>query len=224
MQDFHFTSATNAASPLLLSATATGKHIAKAVLTVRKSGERPVDYIKIKLEDLLVSSYRAHGTNNEQVSDQFALNFDKIDFAYQPAASADGQSPAPIKIEWDAPRSVNRVANTVVPYELSRSENPSSTAYFIKFDGVDGESTQQDHKGEIEILSWRVGVSLSDITSSNSGLSAGKVSFQDFHFVASNSKASPRLYEKIFDDPSSREGATLSIRRLGETADYIKFT
>jgi type VI secretion system (T6SS) effector Hcp len=24
----------------------------------------------------------------------------------------------------------------------------------IKFDGIDGESTDRDHKGEIEVLSW----------------------------------------------------------------------
>ena len=29
----------------------------------------------------------------------------------------------------------------------------------IKFDGVDGESTHKEHKGEIELLSWDWGVS-----------------------------------------------------------------
>ena len=28
----------------------------------------------------------------------------------------------------------------------------------IKFDGVEGESTHKDHKGEIEVLSWSWGV------------------------------------------------------------------
>ncbi len=27
----------------------------------------------------------------------------------------------------------------------------------IKFDGVEGESSHKDHKGEIEVLSWSVG-------------------------------------------------------------------
>ena len=29
----------------------------------------------------------------------------------------------------------------------------------IKFDGIDGESTDRDHKGEIEVLSWSWGIS-----------------------------------------------------------------
>ena len=29
-----------------------------------------------------------------------------------------------------------------------------STQTFIKFDGIDGESTHQDHKGEVEVRSW----------------------------------------------------------------------
>lgn len=221
LQDFHFSSATGSASPLLLSSTATGKHIAKAVLTVRKSGEQPVDYIKIQLEDLLVSSYQAQGMNNQVPTDSVSLNFTKIAWVYQPA-SADGQAPAPIKTEWDVPRSADRVSNTVVPYITSSSAAGRSADYFLKFEGIDGESTNQDHKGEIEVLSWSWGIERSGITSSGSGLSAGKVSFQDFHFVASNSKASPKLYEKIFSNPSSNEVAKLYVRRAGTQDDYIK--
>ena len=221
LQDFHFSSATGSASPLLLSSTATGKHIAKAVLTVRKSGEKPVDYIKIQLEDLLVSSYQAQGVNNQQPTDSVSLNFTKISWVYQPA-SADGSAPAPIKIDWTAPRSVERVDNTVEPYITPSSNAGRSADYFLKFDGIDGESTDTDHKGEIEVLSWSWGLSQTGITSTGSGLSAGKVSFQDFHFVASNSKASPKLYEKIFSDPSSNEVAKLFVRRAGTDFDYIK--
>ena len=34
-----------------------------------------------------------------------------------------------------------------------------ATDTHIKFDGVEGESKHQDHKGEVEILSWSWGVS-----------------------------------------------------------------
>jgi len=33
-----------------------------------------------------------------------------------------------------------------------------ATDTHIKFDGVDGEATHADHKGEIEVLSWTWGV------------------------------------------------------------------
>ena len=66
--------------------------------------------------------------------------------------------------------------------------------YFLKIDGIDGESTNIEHKGEIEIQSFSFGSS--NPTSFNSrggGTSAGKVSMQDFHFVMSVNKASPQL-------------------------------
>ena len=80
LQDFHFTSATSKASPNLMLACATGRHFQKATLTCRKAG---FEFIKIRLDDLLVSSYDIGGdTHEEAPMDQFSLNFVKIDFLY----------------------------------------------------------------------------------------------------------------------------------------------
>src|SRR5881227_2642940 len=48
-QDLHFESSVSKATPLLAKFCATGEHIKKATLTVRKAGERPVEYIKMTL-------------------------------------------------------------------------------------------------------------------------------------------------------------------------------
>jgi type VI secretion system secreted protein Hcp len=64
--------------------------------------------------------------------------------------------------------------------------------YFLKVDGIDGESADEKHAGEIEVLSW----SWSEATSGpgpSGGGGAGKVQMQDFHFTARVSKASPKL-------------------------------
>ena len=61
-------------------ACATGRHFQKATLTCRKAG---FEFVKIRLDDLLVSSYDIGGDDSaEAPTDQFSLNFVKIDFLY----------------------------------------------------------------------------------------------------------------------------------------------
>ncbi len=100
MQDFHFVMRQNAASPKLILACATGEHIKKAVLTVRKAGKEQQEYLKVTMQDCLVSSYQTGGTGEEVPSDQVALNFGQIDYSYSPQA-ADGRLEAPIVASVD---------------------------------------------------------------------------------------------------------------------------
>jgi len=66
--------------------------------------------------------------------------------------------------------------------------------YFLKIDGIPGESTDDKHKGELELSSFSMGESNSGtITSATGGAGAGKVSFHDFNFTTRFSKASPKL-------------------------------
>jgi len=63
---------------------------------------------------------------------------------------------------------------------------------FLKIEGIDGESQDKDHKGEIEIDSFSWGVTNTS-TGGGGGGSTGKAVSQDFHFTAPLSKASPNL-------------------------------
>jgi type VI secretion system secreted protein Hcp len=100
MQDFHFTMAINKASPKLFLMCATGEHIKEATLMVRKAGtEAPVEYLKIKLSDVVVSSYQTGGSGDVPM-DSFSLNFSKIEFEYKPQ-KPDGSLDAPIKAGYD---------------------------------------------------------------------------------------------------------------------------
>ncbi len=87
-QDLHFTTSVGKASPLLAKACATGQHIKKATLFVRKAGKEQQEYYTVKLEDVLVSSYQGggHGSGGGSSipTDQFSLNFTKIQFDYKP--------------------------------------------------------------------------------------------------------------------------------------------
>jgi type VI secretion system secreted protein Hcp len=67
---------------------------------------------------------------------------------------------------------------------------------FLKIKGIPGESTNANHKGEIEILSFSWGVSQTGHAGGGGG-GAGKVSMQDFHFVHRVDKASPLLLKAV---------------------------
>ncbi len=101
-QDIHFTASVGKASANLAMACASGKHITKAVLYVRKQGENQQDYYVLTLEDLLVASYQsgdaAGGTTIP--TDQFSLNFAKIKYEYKPQKK-DGTLDAPVTMTWD---------------------------------------------------------------------------------------------------------------------------
>lgn len=56
---------------------AQGTHIKKAVLHVRKSGG---DYMKIELENVLITSYQTSSSSSGVPTDSFSLNFTKISF------------------------------------------------------------------------------------------------------------------------------------------------
>ena len=83
-QDFHFTAATSKASPNLMLACATGRHLRSALLTLRKVGGSAIEFVKIRLTDVLVSSYALGGdaAAADGPTDQVSLNFVKIDFLY----------------------------------------------------------------------------------------------------------------------------------------------
>lgn len=101
MQDFHFTTPVNKASPGLFFACASGSHIKEGLLTVRKAGGDQQEYLKIKLTDILVSSYQVGASHGSEVpTDQFSLNFSKIEYSYAPQ-NAKGQLEAADTKGWN---------------------------------------------------------------------------------------------------------------------------
>ena len=64
---------------------------------------------------------------------------------------------------------------------------------FLKIQGIEGESTDKVHPGEIVLTSFSWGESNSGSAGSGGGGGAGKTSLQDFHFTMASSKASPSL-------------------------------
>jgi type VI secretion system secreted protein Hcp len=93
----------------------------------------------------------------------------------------------------------------------------------IKFDGVDGESTHADHKGEIEILSWAWNVHNASALSGG-GSGKGKAQPGDLVFTHTYDKASPVLAKKCAQGVHFKE-AVVTARKSGEgQKDFLKIT
>jgi type VI secretion system secreted protein Hcp len=67
-----------------------------------------------------------------------------------------------------------------------------SSNFHLKIEGIDGESVDADHKGEIDVQSFSWGLSQS-VNISGTGMGVGKPNFQDLHFTHLYDKASPNL-------------------------------
>jgi type VI secretion system secreted protein Hcp len=91
----------------------------------------------------------------------------------------------------------------------------------IKFDGVDGEATHKDHKGEIEVLSWSW-----NVTNNNQGIGTGsgkgKANPGDFVFTHTFDKASPILAKQAAAGKHFKT-VVLTARKAGEgQKDFLK--
>src|SRR5215470_3108676 len=69
-----------------------------------------------------------------------------------------------------------------------------SVDYFLKIEGAEGESKDQQYPNTIQLESWSFGETQSGSFSFGGGGGAGKVQMQDFHFTMAVSKASPKLF------------------------------
>jgi type VI secretion system secreted protein Hcp len=95
--------------------------------------------------------------------------------------------------------------------------------YFIKFDGIKGESADVKHTDEIDVESWSWGETHAGAAPSGGGAGAGKGSMQDFHFVMRLNRASPGLMKACATGQHIKT-ATLSGRKAGKgQQDYLTF-
>src|SRR5579872_497790 len=86
--------------------------------------------------------------------------------------------------------------------------------YFLLLDGVQGESTDDKHKNEIDIESFSWGATNSGSAGSGTGSGTGKVAQSDFHFVKKHDKSSPPLFIGCCTGQHFKK-ATLTVRKAG---------
>jgi type VI secretion system secreted protein Hcp len=86
---------------------------------------------------------------------------------------------------------------------------------FAKIGDIKGESLDDKHKDEIEVLSWSWGVSNPGSRGGGSGGGAGKATFHDLSFTHHIDKATPLLLKGCATGQHLKE-ATITHRKAGK--------
>jgi len=101
VHDISITKYFDKSSPDLMLHCANGKHIANGLITVRKAGEHPVEYLKIKLQDILISGVQHSGhEGGDLLSESLTLNFAKFHVEYE-EQDEKGKSKPGGQMGWD---------------------------------------------------------------------------------------------------------------------------
>ena len=96
--------------------------------------------------------------------------------------------------------------------------------YFLKIDTVTSESTDDKHKGEIDVESFSWGETNAGTAGHGAGGGAGKVAPQDFHFVKKLDKSSPVLFIGCATGTHYKSAILTARKAGGGQQDYLKIT
>jgi len=105
VHDISITKFVDKSSCTLMLACCSGKHIPNGLITVRKAGDKPLEYLKIKLEDILISGYQTAGHGSDLLTENVTLNFSKFHVDYQ-EQKPDGSGQAAGEMGWDVKANV----------------------------------------------------------------------------------------------------------------------
>jgi type VI secretion system secreted protein Hcp len=93
--------------------------------------------------------------------------------------------------------------------------------YFLKLDGVPGESQDKTHKDEIHVLQWSIAAAQPGASAiGGQGGGVGKVQFRDFHISKQVDKASPKLMVACASGQHFTNLVFTARRAGGTQADY----
>src|SRR5262249_36754050 len=96
--------------------------------------------------------------------------------------------------------------------------------YFLKLEGIDGESNDAKHKNEIELQSWSWGEAQHGSHAGGSGGGAGKVRMEGFHLMMKIKKPPPKLMLAGATGDNIKK-AVLTCRKAGkEQQEFLKVT
>jgi len=106
VQDLSFTKKVDRATPTLLKLCCKGSHIPEALLTIRKAGDNPVEYVKLKLVECIISSISTGASGGgDEVHETIGLNFAEFHFEY--TLQEDNQAAgASIPMAWNIAKNI----------------------------------------------------------------------------------------------------------------------
>lgn len=108
VQDISLTKYVDLASNDLIKRCTNGEHIENGELIVRKSGgAAPVEYFRIKMENIMISSYSTGGSKDglDRIQESLTLNFRRFEITYT-LQEESGAAGAEALVGWDIAQNV----------------------------------------------------------------------------------------------------------------------
>ncbi len=101
VQDLSITKYIDKASTDLFLSTCNGQHHDTVTLFVRKAGTNPVEYLKITMNEVMITSLSTGGSGGEdRLTENISLNFAKVKVEYT-AQKADGSADKTQTVGWN---------------------------------------------------------------------------------------------------------------------------
>jgi type VI secretion system secreted protein Hcp len=101
VQDLLITMPASKASPRLILSSASGERHKAAVLTVRKAGRSQQEFLKVTMEDLIITSVQTGGSApSGDLVDQATLAFSTVRVQFRPQKD-DGSLDEAVEAGWD---------------------------------------------------------------------------------------------------------------------------
>jgi type VI secretion system secreted protein Hcp len=96
--------------------------------------------------------------------------------------------------------------------------------YFLKIDGIEGESADAKHKGEIDVSSWSWSESQGSHAQILGGMTSGKVEAKGLQFTSHCSKASPKFMLACADGEHFKQAVLLCRKAGTDQQEFFKIT
>jgi len=103
VSDINFTMRNGKASPTLMLACASGRHLKEGLFVIEKAGEQPFQFYKVSIADVLVTSYHVGGSESEVPIESFSLNFRKLELT-ETVQDAKGGIAESVEVGFDFAR------------------------------------------------------------------------------------------------------------------------
>lgn len=93
-------------TPDIIRACCNGTHFSEATLLVRKAGKDPLDYMRITMTKVMVTSYSTDGAaGGDALMENVSLNFAKMEIGYTPQTD-NGTGDAEVTLIWDVEKNM----------------------------------------------------------------------------------------------------------------------
>ena len=93
--------------------------------------------------------------------------------------------------------------------------------FFLKLDGIDGESADDKHKNEITIMSFSWGASQTTSVSGSGGSGAGKASLADLSIMKNYDVASAPMYKALLLGTHIATGVLTAVKSGGDGSPFL---